>query len=309
MLEEGRFNRLTAAKFEVGSIFKPITFAAALDAGAVQITDSIDARFGVRFGRYTIEDFHGKYRMLSVSEVFRYSSNIGTIRIMQAMGKENFRAFLTRMGLDGAPEIELPEVTRSSIPASFSEVGAATASFGHGLSVTPLQMLTATAALLNGGHLMDATLFPRTEQEALAGSTQVISQQTSDYIRYLMRMNGVVGSGSTGNRIAEGYRWGGKTGTAEKVVDGRYSSSLVTAFFSSAFPLDDPRYALIIFVDEPKAENAQSGRTAGWNAGQMSARIVKRIAPMLGIQPILGPQIDAQLVPVQLRNGAEFTGF
>ena len=309
MLEEGRFNRLTAAKFEVGSIFKPITFAAALDAGAVQITDSIDARFGVRFGRYTIEDFHGKYRMLSVSEVFRYSSNIGTIRIMQAMGRENFRAFLTRMGLDGAPEIELPEVTRSSIPASFSEVGAATASFGHGLSVTPLQMLTATAALLNGGHLMDATLFPRTEQEALVGSTQVISQQTSDYIRYLMRMNGVVGSGSTGNRIAEGYRWGGKTGTAEKVVDGRYSSSLVTAFFSSAFPLDDPRYALIIFVDEPKAENAQSGRTAGWNAGQMSARIVKRIAPMLGIQPILGPQIDAQLVPVQLRNGAEFTGF
>ncbi|HCO54213.1 MAG TPA: cell division protein, partial [Pelagibacterium sp.] len=173
----------------------------------------------------------------------------------------------------------------------------------------PLQMLTATAALVNGGHLMDATLFPRTEQEAMTGSTQVISAQTSDYLRYLMRLNGVVGSGSTGNKIADGYRWGGKTGTAEKVVDGQYSSSLVTAFFSSAFPLDDPRYALIIFVDEPQAENAQSGRTAGWNAGQMSARIVKRIAPMLGIQPILGPQIDAQLVPVQLRNGAEFTGF
>lgn len=301
ILEEGRFNRMTAGKFEPGSTFKTITIAGALDSGAIQITDRIDARFDMRFGRFSISDYRGQYRILTVPEVYRHSSNIGTIRIMQAMGKENFRAFLTKMGLEGTPQIELPERTASAIPASFSEVGAATASFGHGLSVTPLQMLTATTALVNGGKLIPPTIFARSEEEANAMATRVISPRTSDLIRYLMRLNGVEGSGSTGNRIAQGYRWGGKTGTAEKVVDGRYSSSKVTNFFASAFPLDNPRYALFVLVDEPKPESATTGRTAGWNAGQMSARIVARIAPMLGVQPNLDPSLDDALVPQELR--------
>jgi len=302
MLEEGRFNRLTAAKFEPGSTFKTMTFAAVLDSGALRLTDSVDARFNARFGRYSISDFHGKYRILSVPEVYKYSSNIGTIKMMQAMGKDNFRAFITRMGFEGGPSIELPEVTTSTIPNNLSEVAAATISFGHGLSVTPMQMLTATAALVNGGYLMDPTLFERSREEAMAGASQVVSQRTSDQIRYLMRLNALEGSGSRGNRIANGYRWGGKTGTAEKVVDGRYSTQNVTAFFASAFPLDAPRYAMFILVDEPKAENAQSGRTAGWNAGEVSGRIVARAAPMLGIQPNNDPEIDAQLIPIELRQ-------
>ncbi|MCD7060141.1 penicillin-binding protein 2 [Pelagibacterium sp. HS1C4-1] len=301
MLEEGRYNRITAAKYELGSTFKTITFAATLDSGAVQITDQIDARFGVRFGRYTIEDFHGKYRILSVPEVYKYSSNIGTIKMMQAMGKENFRAFLTRLGFEGTPVVELPEVTASAIPSNFSEVGAATASFGHGLSVTPMHMLRAVSALVNGGRLIEPTLLMRTEAEANARATQVISAQTSDYIRYLMRLNALEGSGSRGNAIADGYRWGGKTGTAEKVVDGRYSSEKSLALFASAFPLDNPQYAMIILVDEPKRENEQTGRTAGWNAGEVSGRIVARIAPMLGIQPNTDPAVDDRLIPVQLR--------
>lgn len=301
MLVEGRFNRMTAGKFEPGSTFKTITIAGALDAGAISLTDRIDARFDMRFGRFSISDYRGQYRILTVPEVYRHSSNIGTIRIMQAMGKESFRSFITRMGFEGSPQIELPERTASSIPASFSEVGAATASFGHGLSVTPLQMLTATAALVNGGNLIPPTIFARSEEEAMAMATPVVSPRTSEQIRYLMRLNGIEGSGSTGNRIAAGYRWGGKTGTAEKVVDGRYSSQKVTNFFASAFPLDNPRYALFVLVDEPEPENAQTGRTAGWNAGQMSARIVARIAPMLGIQPNLDPSLDAALVPSVLR--------
>ncbi|WP_404403067.1 peptidoglycan D,D-transpeptidase FtsI family protein [Pelagibacterium halotolerans] len=301
MLEEGRYNRITGAKYELGSTFKTITFAATLDSGAVRITDQIDARFGVRFGRYTIEDFHGKYRILSVPEVYKYSSNIGTIKMMQAMGKDNFRAFLTRLGFEDTPVVELPEVTASSIPSTFSEVGAATASFGHGLSVTPMHMLRAVSALVNGGKLIEPTLLTRTEAEANALATQVVSRETSDYIRYLMRLNALEGSGSRGNAIAEGYRWGGKTGTAEKVVDGRYSSEKSLAVFASAFPLDNPQYAMIILVDEPKPENEQTGRTAGWNAGEVSGRIVARIAPMLGIQPNTDPAIDDNLVPVQLR--------
>lgn len=132
-------------------------------------------------------------------------------------------------------------------------------------------------------------------------ATRVVSQRTSDQIRYLMRLNGVEGSGRTGDRIAQGYRWGGKTGTAEKVVDGRYSNQKVTNFFASAFPLDNPRYAMFVLVDEPKPESPTTGRTAGWNAGQMSARIVARIAPMLGIQPNLDPALDDALVPPELR--------
>ena len=305
MLQDGHFNRITAAKFEVGSTFKTITFAAALDSGAVRITDQIDARFGVRFGRYTIEDFHGKYRILSVPEVYQYSSNIGTIKMMQAMGKDNFRAFIARLGFEGTPVVELPEVTASAIPETFSEVGAATASFGHGLSVTPLHMLRAMSALVNGGTLVEPTLFPRSEAEARANGVQVVSEQTSNYIRYLMRLNALEGSGSRANAIAKGYRWGGKTGTAEKVIDGRYSSEKSLALFASAFPLDNPQYAMIILVDEPKPENAQSGRTAGWNAGEMSGRIVTRIAPMLGIEPNLDPMIDIQLVPAELRMGLQ----
>nr|WP_127143069.1 penicillin-binding protein 2 [Pelagibacterium montanilacus] len=300
MLEEGSFNRMTAVKFEPGSTFKTITFAAALESGAISLNDSVDARFGVRFGRYTIDDFHGKHRVLSVPEVYKYSSNIGTIKMMQAMGKDNFQAFVDKMGFVGTPKIELPEVTNSTVPAKFSEVGAATISFGHGLSVTPLQMLNATASLVNGGYLMEATLFPRTAEEARARSRQVVSERTSDQIRYLMRLNALEGSGSRANRIADGYRWGGKTGTAEKVVDGRYSSENVTAFFASAFPLDDPQYAMFVLVDEPKAENEQSGRTAGWNAGEMSGRIVARAAPMLGIRPNTDPMVDAALVPAGL---------
>lgn len=297
MLEEGRFNRITAGKFEVGSIFKPLTFAAAIDTGAVSLSDRVDARFGVPFGRYTITDFRGQYRILNVPEVFTYSSNIGTIRMMQAMGKDRFRAYVSNFGLDGLPVIELPEVTRSAIPASFSEVGAATASFGHGLSVTPLHMLRATAALVNGGFLIEPTLLPRTEAEAMAGAEQVISARTSDAMRYLMRLNGIEGSGSRANRIAQGYRWGGKTGTAEKVVDGRYSSSKNISFFVSAFPLDNPRYAMIIMIDEPQRENETSGNTAGWNAGELSGRLVTRIAPILGVAPILDDSADRALRP------------
>jgi cell division protein FtsI (penicillin-binding protein 3) len=130
---------------------------------------------------------------------------------------------------------------------------------------------------------------------------RVLQPSTSEAIRYLMRLNGLEGSGSQMNKAALGYRVGGKTGTAEKVVDGRYSSSKVTNFFASAFPLDNPRFAMVIMVDEPKAENPQSGTTAGWNAGTVTGRIVQRVAPMLGIAPDFSEALDLNLVPPVLR--------
>jgi len=300
-LVKDSFNRITAGIFEPGSIFKTVTMAAALDSGMVNITDQFDARFGIRFGRFTIDDFHGKHRVLSLPEVYKYSSNIGTIRIMQAMGKEAYRAFLTRMGFDERVSFELPEMRLPTVPKTLSEVGAATASFGHGLSVSPLHMVMAYAAFVNGGNYISPTLYRRDVAAAEPLYRRVITESASADIRYLMRLNALEGSGSQMNKEAQGYRVGGKTGTAEKVVDGRYSSSKVTNFFGSAFPLDDPRYAMVIMVDEPKAENPQSGTTAGWNAGAITGRVVQRVAPMLGIAPNFSEILDQNLVPPALR--------
>ncbi|MGJ8528145.1 peptidoglycan D,D-transpeptidase FtsI family protein [Maritalea sp.] len=298
-LEEGRINRITAGKFELGSTFKTITAAAALDSGRVQITDRFDATQAVRFGRFRIGDFHGKNRVLSLPEVIKFSSNIGTIKMMQALGKERFRAFLKEIGMEGKPVIELPEKTPSQIAKKFSEVGAATASFGHGLSVTPLQLVTAYAALVNGGNYITPTLLPRDRIGALANSKKIVSDRTSDHIRYLLRLNALEGSGR--KAAPDGYRVGGKTGTAEKVVDGKYSSDKRLNIFASAFPMDSPKYAMVILVDEPQKEDEKSGHTAAWNAGAVTGRIVERVAPMLGVVPNLDEELDAQLVPAELR--------
>jgi cell division protein FtsI (penicillin-binding protein 3) len=300
-LVKDTFNRITAGIFEPGSTFKTITIAGALDSGAVRVTDQFDARYGIRFGRFTIDDFHGKHRILSLSEVYKYSSNIGTIRVMQAMGKDNFRAFLSKMKFDERVEFELPEMRVPTVPKELSEVGAATASFGHGLSISPLHLVTSYAAFVNGGNYVPPTLYKRDVAEAEQFYERVVSEQTSRDMRYLMRLNALEGSGSQMNKVAQGYRAGGKTGTAEKVVDGRYSSSKVTNFFASAFPLDNPRYAMVIMVDEPKAENPQSGTTAGWNAGAITGRIIQRVAPMLGVAPDFSEELDRQIVPPALR--------
>lgn len=300
-LVKDSFNRITAGIFEPGSIFKAVTLAGALDSGAVSINDQFDARFGVRFGRYTIDDYRGKHRILSLPEVFKYSSNIGTIRIMQAMGKDNYRAFLNRLGFDERVPFELPEMRLPSVPKSFSEVSAATASFGHGLSVTPLHMVTAYSAFVNGGNYVPPTLYRRDLAEAQKLYRPVIKPSTSADLRYLFRLNATEGGATQANKLAQGYRVGGKTGTAEKVVDGRYSSAKNTNFFGSVFPMDNPHYAMIIMVDEPKAENPQSGVTAAWNAGQVTGRIIQRVAPMLGIAPDFSEVLDRNLTPPELR--------
>ena len=300
-LVDGRMNRITAGKFELGSTFKSVTLAAALDSGKVSITDRFDARFGVTFGRFTIDDFHGEHRILTVPEVYQYSSNIGTIRIMQALGKDQFRDFLTRIGFDKPLVTELPERTPPAVPAKFSEIVAATASFGHGLSVTPMHMAAAMAAFVNDGNWVPPTFFHRTQEEARALYQPVIKPETSRLMRYLMRLNALVGSGNRPNRIADGYRFGGKTGTAEKVVDGRCSPNQTLDLFASAFPLDDPRYAIVVLVDEPKTEEGQLGHTAAYNAGDVTGRIIQRVAPLLGVAPNFDKRLDEELVPVALR--------
>lgn len=299
-LQKDSFNRITAGIYELGSTMKSVTIAGALDSGKVKITDSFDARFGVRFGRFTIDDFHGKHRILTVPEIYKYSSNVGAIHVMQAWGKENFRAFLHKMGFDQPEPLQLPESRAPVVPKTFSDIVAATAAFGHGLSVSPVAMLRAMAAFANNGAMVMPTLYKTSPEEAAKTYEQVVSPKTSEEMRYIMRLNALEGSGTRMNKFAQGYRAGGKTGTAEKVVNGRYDSGKVLSLFASVFPLDQPRYAMMILVDNPHTEPGQGGHTAGWNAGEATGRIIARVAPMLGISPNFDPMLDSELVPPEL---------
>jgi cell division protein FtsI (penicillin-binding protein 3) len=300
-LQKDSFNRMTAGIYELGSTMKSVTIAGALDSGKVKITDRFDARFGVTFGRFTITDFHGKNRILTLPEVYKYSSNVGAIHIMQQWGKENFRAFLHKMQFDVPEPLQLPERRDPVVPKTFSDIVAATAAFGHGLSVSPMAMLRAMAAFANNGVMVKPTLYKTSAEDAAQTAEQVVSPAVSVEMRYLMRLNALQGSGTRMNKFAAGYRAGGKTGTAEKVVKGRYDSGHVLALFASVFPLDNPRYAMMILVDDPHTEPGQGGHTAGWNAGEATGRIVAQVAPMLGISPDFNPMLDDQLVPPQLR--------
>lgn len=296
-LEKDRMNRASAGVFEMGSIFKTFTTAMALDSGKVSIHDRFDARRPIRVSRYTIGDFHGKHRVLSVPEVYIYSSNIGTAKMALEVGLDGHQEFLTRLGLMDRLHTELPESADPQSPNKWSQISAMTISFGHGISVSPLQTAAAAVALVNGGKLIPPTFFPRTVEEANALSKRVVSKETSDMMRYLMRLNVLKGSGRRAE--VQGYRLGGKTGTAEKVVDGKYSSSVRFNSFLAAFPMDDPKYLVLVVIDEPKPEKKGIGATAGRNAAPTLAAIVKRAAPMLGVIPsmesdaVLGiPQYD-----------------
>jgi cell division protein FtsI (penicillin-binding protein 3) len=282
-LKPDRLNRMTAGVFELGSIFKSFTFAMAFDSGAVTMNDSLDASSAIRVGRFTINDFHGKHRVLTVPEVFIYSSNIGTARMALKVGSEGQQAYLKRFGFFSGPSIELPEVGKPLIPKKWTDLTTMTVAFGHSMAVSPLQVAIADAALLNGGKLIPATLLPRTREEADKLAVQVLSPETSASMRYLMQLNVQKGSGT--RAAVPGYLVGGKTGTAEKVDGGRYSGNKRLNSFLAAFPMDDPQYVVLVMLDEPKPEKEGMGATAGLNAAPTVAAVIRRSAALLGVKP------------------------
>lgn len=293
-LEKDRLNRMSAGTYEMGSTFKAFTTAMALDSGLVSIDDQFDARRPIRMAGHTISDFRGKHRILSVPEIFIYSSNIGTAKMADVVGIDGQREFLTRIGLLTRMQTELPEVSRPSQPQVWKKINSITISFGHGVATTPLQTAVAAAAMLNGGNLIPPTFLPRTEAEAAQVATRVIKRETSATMRHLMRLNVERGSG----RRAEvpGFRVGGKTGTAEKVVNGRYSSDVRFNAFLSAFPIEDPQYVVLVIIDEPKPAEGQQSATAGLNAAPTVKAIIRRSAALLGVRPVFGEGDAALLV-------------
>lgn len=293
-LEKDRLNRISAGVYEMGSTFKGFTTAMALDSGKVTLNSRFDASRPLRVGRYTIRDFHGKGRVLSVEEVFIYSSNIGTAHMAEEVSIEDHRAFFKRIGLLDRMQTELPEVATPTEPETWKRINRITISFGHGVATTPLQTAVAAAAVINGGTFHNPTFLPRSVSEAGKLGEQVLSESTSRQMRYLFRRNVENGSG----RRAEvpGYFVGGKTGTAEKVVNGRYANNVRFNAFLGAFPVDDPQYVVLVIIDEPKPEKPGMGATSGLNAAPVVGNIIRRSASLLGVRPEFGHDSGALLV-------------
>ncbi len=301
-LEKDRINRMNVGVYEMGSTFKALTIAMALDSGKANINSSYSTAGGMmRFGRQVIKEYHGTGRTLTVPEVFLKSSNMGTIKMALAVGVEGHKAFLKKMMQLDRMTTELPESAAPIVPQRWGEINTATIAFGHGLAVAPLQALAAVGALVNGGYLMKPTFLKRSEEDARKVATRVIKPETSEALRYIMWLNG--DRGSARKASIDGYFVGGKTGTAEKVINGRYAKNKNFTTFTAIAPSDKPKYLFLAIYDEPKGYAESGGySTAAWNAGVTTGKVIERAGPILGLNPRFEP--PASPFPLMARLGA-----
>jgi cell division protein FtsI (penicillin-binding protein 3) len=277
-------NRMLSGVYELGSVIKAVTFAMAFDYGTINLNSKYDTRFPLVIGSARINDFHAQRRVLTIPEIFTNSSNIGTAKMALDVGLERHHEFLERVGLLDRLITEVPETARPLLPRKWGKLASATAAFGHGFAVQPLQGLSVVTGILNDGKMVPPTFMMRSIEEADVLAKQIIKPSVSKNMQMLFRLNATEGSASKAD--VPGYRVGGKTGTAEKVVHGRYSKDNRLASFIGAFPMDNPKYAILVMLDEPKALPDTYGfATAGWNAVPTAGKIIERIAPILGVQP------------------------
>src|SRR5271154_2652379 len=295
-----KINRANVGVYEMGSTFKAISISMALDSGKVNLGSRIDARDSLRYGRFTIHDFHATHRVLTVPEVFTHSSNIGTARMALMVGVQGHQAFLRKMGQLDRLQTELPESAEPLVPKHWGELNTMTIAFGQGLNVAPLQALMAVAALVNGGSLMTPTFLTRGRSEAQAAGHRVVSAQTSESMRYLLRSNATHGSAGLAN--IEGYYVGGKTGTADKIIHGHYSQDKVFTTFMAITPADKPKYLYMVLYDQPQAVAGDGGyHTAAHNAGRVAGLLIRRVQPLEGVPP--ASQFPTQPFPLLAKLG------
>ena len=278
------FNRVTNQVYELGSTFKPLTIAAAIDAGVVRNFGKHYNAAPVVAGRFTIKDSHPLGASLNVPQMLIHSSNTVTARIADELGPVRMRQAMIDMGMNERPYIELPARGFPLWPGkNWARLQAMTVGYGHGIAVTPLHLASAYAAMVNGGIWRPATL-RKVEPGKAAKGRRVFKASTSSRMRQLLRMIALYGTGR--NADAPGYRVGGKTGSAEKPGAGGYRKSSLVSTFAAAFPMDRPRYVIIAMLDEPQGTTASSfQRTAAWNAAPVVGRLVPRIGPILGVRP------------------------
>ncbi|MBE5073651.1 penicillin-binding protein 2 [Erythrobacteraceae bacterium E2-1 Yellow Sea] len=302
--EKFMFNRVTNQVYELGSTFKPITIAAAIDAGVVRDFGKHWNATPVQVGRFSIKDGHDYGASMNVPEALIHSSNTVTARVADELGPEKLRATMIDLGMNERPYIELPARGFPIWPGkNWPRLRNMTVSYGHGIAVTPLHLASAYAALVNGGIWRPATLHKLKPGDAPRGR-RVFKASTSSRMRQLLRMIAKYGTGRNAN--AAGYRVGGKTGSAEKPGAHGYQKSALVSTFAAAFPMDRPRYVVIAMLDEPRGTLASSyQRTAAWNAAPIVGRLIPRIGPVLGVRPDMTRDVDISDLKPLVAGGEE----
>jgi cell division protein FtsI (penicillin-binding protein 3) len=295
----------TQSVYELGSAFKPIAMATAIETGTVtSMSRRFDATAPLQVGRFKIKDDHPQNRWLNIPETLIHSSNIATARIADEIGAKRLQAFYRRLGFDTKPDIELIEKGRPLWPTYWARTTTMTAAYGHGIAVTPLHLANAYATLVNGGIWRPATL-RKVEAGHAATGRRVFSEATSARMRQLLRL--IVLDGTGRKAEAPGYRVGGKTGTAEAAEAGGYARNRNVSTFAAAFPMDAPRYVVLVMMDSPQRVEANSFQTtAAYTAAPVVSRVITRTGAMLGVLPDANRDIDiSDLSPLIWRAPGE----
>lgn len=278
-----KFNRVSLGAYEMGSTFKSFTTAMALQYGTVSMKGGYDASNPFKMADFTINDSHPQRRWLSVPEIFAYSSNIGMAHMAMEVGAKRQRTFMKKLGMLEPINTELPEKSSPIFPAEWKDINAVTIAYGHGISVSPLHLVRGIATIIGDGYKKELTFLKDGNANKNKGE-QIVSEDVARNMRRLLRL--VVTHGTGGKGEVEGYSVGGKTGTAEKVSSGGYSQNAKLTSFIGAFPMNDPRYVVLVMIDEPQPLKETHGyATGGWVAAPAASNIISRMAPLLGIRP------------------------
>ncbi|MBI1205689.1 MAG: penicillin-binding protein 2 [Azospirillum sp.] len=303
------FNRVTLGVYEMGSTFKIFNSAMSLDTGRIRLSDAFDATHAIHVGRFTISDYHGKNRWLTVPEIFMYSSNIGSVRMALQIGTATQKQFMAKMGFLQPVPVEIPEAAWPLVPHPWRDINTMTIAFGHGISVSALHLVVASASVLNGGIMVKPTLLKRQPGVPIQGE-RVVSERTSEQMRKLFRL--VVTDGTAKFADVPGYLVGGKTGTADKQRGRHYAQNARLSSFIGAFPMNAPRYIVFVMVDEPKPSAATHGyATGGWVAAPAVGRLVRQIGPLLGVEPVdeNRPEIRQAMAIEHLNRGPALAAY
>ncbi|MBQ7632964.1 MAG: penicillin-binding protein 2 [Alphaproteobacteria bacterium] len=280
--EKEMFNFATKGIYEAGSVFKVFNTALSLESGKVKPTDRFDTSHPIKVHRLKVTDPHGSHGLLTPEDILVESSNIGSTLEIMRVGKKFQRKFLQSINMDKAlTEFELPELAKPwFLPENkWGETSMVTISYGYGISSTPLHIITAFSAIVNGGIYHQPTLLYNHKNKG----KRIVSEKTSNSMRTMLRAVVTRGTGRRAN--VEGYQVMGKTGTADKLENGHYNHSKSISSFISAFPQSNPKYALLVVIDDPKASKETFGyTTAGWNAVPITKNIISAVAPQLNVK-------------------------
>ncbi len=296
---ESLFNNATKGVFEMGSIFKVLNTAIALETGVSNLHSQFEVSKPIRVARHSIRDYHPYQRKLNLSEVLVFSSNIGSAKIAESYGPQVQKSYLEKLGLLKRPDLALPETAEPLYPDNWGRLSTMTISFGHGISVSPIHAASAIAAAAGYGEYIEPTIQKRMADDMFE-RRRIFSEETVRAVRTMMRLVVTHKDGTANFADADGYLVGAKTGTAEKVENKRYNKKANRVSLVASFPVSSPRYLLFVMVDEPKGQKHSYGyATAGWVAAPIAKRVIEHIAPMLNVFPVdkNAPEIRQNLIP------------